>query len=199
MIEGMYVERDAYLQRQPAARKLLVLLVAGTLLFFVHQAWVLGIAVVLAGALLFGTGVSGPQLWHHLKGLVWLWLAVVLASGLLQGWSQALEAGLRLAALMGLALAVSLSTRTQDFIAAIEAGLQPLGRRGWVRPERVAFALALTLRFVPEFQRRWQAIREAQAARGIRANPVTLVVPLVLAVLQAADAIVEAIEARAWE
>lgn len=199
MIEGMYVERDRWLQRQPAGRKLGVLLVAGTLLFFVKQPGLLALGVLLAAVLLGTSGAGWRGVLKQVKGLSWLWLAVVVAAALLQDWFVALESGLRLAALMGLALAVSLTTRTRDFIAAVEAGLQPLGRWGWIRPDRVAFALALTLRFVPEFQRQWHAIREAQAARGIRAHPVTMVVPLVLAVLRTADAIVEALEARGWE
>lgn len=199
MMQELYVEHPGWLQCQAAGRKLGVLLVAGSVLFLVRDAWVLLPPLVVVAALLWSTGVGFRRFWRHSRGLWLLCLAVVVITAWLQSPEVALVAGLRLLVLVGLALVVSFTTRAGEFVDAIEAGLQPLQQRGWVRADRLAFAIALTLRFVPELQRRWHAIREAQAARGIRANPVILIVPLVVAVLQSADAIAEAIEARGFD
>ena len=53
--------------------------------------------------------------------------------------------------------------RTSDLIAVCEGALRPLERTGLVDAEKVALALALALRFVPEIWRNFQEIREAQA------------------------------------
>lgn len=199
MMESLYVAHNGWLQRADARYKLGLLMLAGTALFFLQQpAWLAAVLGVVA-LLLQQSGVGWQRCWRQMRGLLVLWALVVGFMALLQGWQPALVAGLRLATLMGLALVVSFTTTTAAMIDAVEALLQPLARRGWVRADRFAFSLGLVLRFVPELQRRWAAIREAQAARGIRASPVTLVVPLVVAILQSADAIAEALDARGYD
>jgi biotin transport system permease protein len=136
--------------------------------------------------------------WRQVRGLLWVLLAVALFTGWFQGALEALAVVLRVAAMVGLALAVTLSTRTSDLIAVCERTLRPLERTGLVDAEKVALALALALRFVPEIWRNFQEIREAQAARGLGANPVALIVPLIVLTLKRAQEVSEAIDARSF-
>ena len=74
--------------------------------------------------------------------------------------------------------------------------LQPLQKLGWVNSERVALVFGLTLRLIPELSVQWQEIREAQAARGLSANPFTMGVPMLLRTLRRAQDIADALDAR---
>jgi biotin transport system permease protein len=83
-------------------------------------------------------------------------------------------------------------------LAAIERALEPLDRRGLIDAARVSLAVSLVLRFVPAILDHYREIREAQAARGLQANPLALVVPLVVRTLKGADDVAAAIEARGF-
>ncbi|CFN71313.1 cobalt transport protein [Bordetella pertussis] len=52
------------------------------------------------------------------------------------------------------------------------------------------------MRFIPEIWRNYQEIREAQAARGLGAHPLALLVPLVVRTLKRAEEVAQAIDAR---
>ncbi|CPJ42798.1 cobalt transport protein [Bordetella pertussis] len=76
--------------------------------------------------------------------------------------------------------------------------LRPAERLGLLNAAQVALALALALalRFIPEIWRNYQEIREAQAARGLGAHPLALLVPLVVRTLKRAEEVAQAIDAR---
>ena len=196
MIEPLYIQGDRWLHRQPAAYKLAALVAAGIGLFVVQNVWGLLAAFAVSSALVWSTGVSAGAWWRQVRGLIWVLLAIGIFAVVFQGWLQAAVVLLRIGALVGLAMAVTLSTRSSDLIAACERALLPLERLGWVNAGKVALALALTLRFVPEIWRHYQEIREAQAARGLARNPVALIVPLVVRTLKRAQQVAQAIDAR---
>lgn len=196
MLEPLYIPGDRGLHRLPAGYKLTVLVAAGIGLFFVERLWGLLAAFVIAGMLVWSTGVGMAACWRQVRGLVWVLLAVGVFAVIFQGWMPAAAVLLRIGALVGLALAVTLSTRTSDLMAACERALMPFERLGWVNAGNVALALALTLRFVPEIWRHYQDIREAQAARGLARHPVALMVPLVVRTLKRAQQVAQAIDAR---
>jgi len=196
MIEPLYVRGRSPLHRLPAALKLAALVAAGAGLFLVRDPRLLGVAAVVAGLLVWSTGAGAAALWRQTRGLLWVLAAIGLFAGLFQGWLHALGVLLRIVALVGLALAVTLSTRSSDLIAVCERALLPLQRLGLLDAGKVALALALALRFVPEIWRHFQEIREAQAARGLARHPLALVVPLVVRTLKRADEIAQAIDAR---
>ncbi len=198
MIHSLYVPGASWLHRQPAVVKLGVLMAAGIMLFLLHHPLPLAIAAGLALVLLASARVPLARIWAQTRGLVVLIVALGGVLTLLQGWAATMMVLLRLCALMCLALAVTFTTRSADLIAACERALRPLERRGWANAAKVSLALALALRFMPEIYRRYELIREAQAARGLRAHPVRLIVPLVISVLKSADEIAEAIEARGF-
>jgi len=196
MIEPLYIPGDRWLHRLPAGYKLAALVIAGVGLFLVQNVWGLLAAFIVAGALVWSTGVGAAACWRQIRGLVWVLVAIGVFAVVFQGWLSAAIVLLRIAALVGLALAVTLSTRSSDLIAVCERALMPFERLGWVNAGKVALALALTLRFVPEIWRHYQEIREAQAARGLARHPVALLVPLVVRTLKRAQQVAQAIDAR---
>ncbi len=198
MMQGLYVAGDTWLHRLPAGLKLGLLVLAGVALFLVHSHMALLAAAVLGLALVWRSGVTARRLWQQTRGMLVLMLVVFAAAALFDGLPRAAEVLLRLVALVALALAVTLTTRSADLLDVCERALRPLDALGWVDSARVSLALSLCLRFIPEIHRRYHDIREAQAARGIRANPVALIIPLVVATLKSADVIAEAIDARGY-
>lgn len=198
MMQSLYVARDTWLHRLPAGTKLAALFVAGIALFLVHALPMLGLAAAAGAVLVWASGVSAAQLWRQIRGMLLVLLVVCLAAAWFDGLQRGLEVLLRLVALIALALAVTLTTRSSDMLETCERVLQPLDALGWIDATRVSLALSLCLRFVPEIHRSYLDIREAQAARGIRANPIALIVPLVVATLKRADVIAEAIDARGY-
>ena len=103
---------------------------------------------------------------------------------------------LRLTALMLLAATVTATTSITEFIDEVTALARPLERTGWVQADDIGLALGLVLRFVPEIVGRYQAIREAHKARGLKVRPTTLLAPLIILTLKDADNIAAAIDAR---
>lgn len=196
MIEPLYLTGSSPLHRVPAWFKLLALMAAGAGMFLLRDPRWLALAFAVSAALVWSTGVGLAAVWRHVRGLAWVLLALALFTGWFQGWTEALAVVLRVGAMVGLALAVTLATRTSDLIAVCERALAPLERLGLADAGKVALALALTLRFVPEIWRNFQDIREAQAARGLGANPIALIVPLVVLTLKRAQEVAEAIDAR---
>lgn len=196
MIEPLYIPGDSPLHRLPAGLKLLALAAAGAGLFLLRDPVILAGACAVAGLLLWCAGATPGGVWRQVRGLVWVLLAVGAFTAWFQGWREALAVLLRIAAMVGLALAVTLSTRSSDLIAVCERVLMPLQRIGLLDAGKVSLALALALRFVPEIWRNFHEIREAQAARGLGANPVALIVPLVVLTLKRAQEVAEAIDAR---
>ncbi|WP_165645723.1 energy-coupling factor transporter transmembrane component T family protein [Bordetella bronchiseptica] len=196
MIEPLYVAGASFLHRLPARLKLAALALAGVGLFLLSDWRVL--AAVLAGAalLVWRSGVGAAAWWRQTRGLALIVLAVGLFTGLMQGWPHAAVVVLRVAALIGLAMAVTLTTPVPALIDACERALRPAERLGLLNAAQVALALALALRFIPEIWRNYQEIREAQAARGLGAHPLALLVPLVVRTLKRAEEVAQAIDAR---
>lgn len=189
---------SSWLHRWPAGIKLLLLVAMATGFVVVRQPWVLGASAMAMFAVWLS--VAKPIDWRAWSKGAWmaLTIAVVIAYvALFSGVDQALVVLFRLLALLFAALAVVKSTPISAMMAVIEAVLAPLGRRGWVDPEKVALAFGLTLRMVPVLLEQWQEIREAQMARGVSSAPHALLVPMLARTMRRADELAEAIDARA--
>lgn len=196
MMEPLYVEGNGLLHRLPAPCKVLALVVAGAALFLVHRLDALALAFGCGMLLVAASGVAAGALWRHVRGLVAILAVVGACTAYFDGWAHGAEVLLRVAALVALGLAVTLTTRTSDLIRVCEQALYPLDKLGWVDAGRVALALALTLRFIPEIWRNYQDIREAQAARGLSRNALALTVPLLVRTFKRAEEVADAIDAR---
>jgi biotin transport system permease protein len=196
MMEPLYRDGDTPLHRLPAWLKLAVLVAAGVVLFAVHDPrWLL--AACGAGAALLVLARAGfGFVWRHARGLLLILAVLAAFTAYFNGWLHAVEVVARVIALAALALAVTVSTRSSDLVAVCERALRPLEALRLLDAGRVALALALALRFVPELWRNYQEIREAQAARGLAANPLALAVPLIVRTLARAEEVADAIDAR---
>lgn len=194
MMAPLYVPGRGCLHRLPAALKLAVLVSAGVLLFAWQSLPGMGAACLAAWLLVAITGVRAGALWRQVRGMVWILLAVGLFTFWMADIRQALLVVARAGTLIGLALAVTLSTPVPAMLAVIERVLQPLSR--WIDPARVTLALALCLRFIPEIWHNYEEIREAQAARGLGHHPLALLVPLIVRTLKRAEEVAQAIDAR---
>lgn len=190
-MRSLYRERRTWLHAAPAWLKLAVLSAAGTLLFaFDGLAWLA--AVFAAAALAYASLRPG---WRGLRGLAVV-LAMIVAFHVALGTGLAgLQAALRLAALALLGLAFSLTTRSDQVIAVAETLLAPTRRLG-LRPDRLALAFALMLRFTEAFFLQWQRLDEAHRARSFRPGGWRLLAPLVLHVFATAERVADALSAR---
>ncbi|CUU44269.1 Energy-coupling factor transporter transmembraneprotein BioN [Blastochloris viridis] len=186
------------LHRAPAGVKLLALAGLGTALFLTTALWILVPAAVVAAAVLAALRPPRERVRRQLAGVAVLIAVVAVLAALSSGLHHGAVVASRFSALVVAALVVTLSTRSADMLEAIERALAPLDRRGLVDAARVSLAVSLVLRFVPGILGHYREVREAQAARGLDANPLALIVPLVVRTLKDADDVAAAIEARGF-
>jgi biotin transport system permease protein len=192
---GSYRHRDSSLHRCAAGKKLLALLLAMLALLQTQQLSVLMGALMVLVALYRYAGFDSALLWQTLRPL--RWLLVLLA--LFQFWQVstdvALAVCLRFVALIWLASLVTYTTKTQAMTNALchaLVWLKPLG----ISPKKVAWMLALTLRFVPLWIKINQEIREAHQARGLKPSVKKQITAIIMKTYPMADEIADAIDAR---
>lgn len=196
MLTSLHVEGTSLLHRVPVKPKLAGLMVFGLALYFVDQPILLIGALVLTGILYHSTGVGLSEGLRRLKPVL-LTIAFLAAVNLLLLSSlEALVTTLRLLAILFLAAAVTASTTIADFMAAVTDLARPLERLGLIKAADLGLALGLVLRFVPEITARYEALKEAHAARGIPVKLPRMLGPLIISTLKDADRIAEAIDAR---
>lgn len=195
MISGLYRPGTSFFHRMRAGRKLIALLVFGTVLLSVSSLILstAGLVTVLAGYL--AAGFSGPVILRQIRPAALILVFLFAAQLWLADFQSALLFLTRFSALILAAGLVTLTTRTSDLVAAIETALRPFERFG-VSVEKVSLAISLTIRFIPLVSQVVDEVREAQAARGGRRSIVALAVPVTIRLLKTADAIAEAIDAR---
>lgn len=195
MITDLHHAGSSVVHRCPASAKLLALALSGVGLVLVDDPLILGVALAAAVGL---AALARLPLWppsRGLRGVCALLVTVALVNGFTVSWASAAAVGLRLGALILLAVVVTATTRASVLLDTLTHLLQPLRRLG-VNPDAVALALALTLRFVPMLADTAREVREAQWARGLDRHPLAVFMPLLVRALTLADAVAEAIDAR---
>ena len=194
---SLYHPGDSLLHRARAGLKLAVLCLGGTLAMFTANPWALGAALAVLAGLYALARVPARLAWRLTRHLL---VFVVIVAGLQWACASAELAalvGLRLALLIGGATLLTLTTRTSALIDTVEWLCRPLRVFG-VQPDRIGVAVSLTLRFIPVIGDKASAIRQAQAARGVRTFR-SFLVPLLVATLRAADGVGEALDGRGLE
>ena len=191
----LYVSGDSFLHRCSARAKLLGLVAAG-LLMLVNSPWMLGAGALASAALYATTGLGWTESVRRLKPVALTILVVAVFSFLLSPAIEAISVVFRLVTLVLLAAAVTATTTIGEFVDEITFALGPLERIGLVRASDVGLAVGLVIRFVPDVLARYHAIRDAHQARGLKAGPLTLAVPLIILTLKSADEVAAAIDAR---
>lgn len=192
------VAGQTWLHRVPAGVKLGGLGVANLMLLLISDGRILAGAVAIVALIYVGLGRAGLARLALLRPLLPL-LAIVgglqAASG---GWGAGAVVIFRLLAMLLLADLVSMTTTMSAMMEALTPAfrlLRPLG----ARPRKLALAVALVLRFVPVLLMRWRAREEAWRARTHRRVPPRLIAAFVTDILQLADRVAEALEARGFD
>jgi biotin transport system permease protein len=196
MLTSLHVEGSSLLHRVPVKPKLAGLMVFGLALYCVDQPLLLSIALFLTGLLYISTGVGLSEGLRRLKPVLFTIAFLAVVNLLVLSPFEALATTLRLLAILFLAAAVTASTTIADFMAAITDLARPLERLGLMKASDLGLALGLVLRFVPEIAQRYEALKEAHAARGIPVKLSRMLGPLIISTLKDADRIAEAIDAR---
>lgn len=192
---SLYRPGRSVLHRAPAGVKLLGLALLALAMSLVPGS--LGVSAVWLGTVVaaFGLGGFGPvSLVRQLWAARWIVVLMVVTQLVFLSPEAAVVNTTRVIAVVLLAGLLTMTTRTDDLLAAAQRALRPLRRFG-VDPWRVAFLLSLTIALVPvigDFARR---VREAQQARGVRLG-VRGLVPLLVMSLKHADDVSDALTAR---
>ena len=192
---GDYRAGTTLLHRLPAGAKLVALLLAGVATVVVRGPLASGVALVLALLLVVWSGAGLATTVRALRGLV-IVVAVLFAWQAWQsGWPRAVETVGHILALALLATVLTVTTRVDDLLEAITAGLRPLRRLG-IDGDRVALTFALTIRAIPTTLELAEETRKAAQARGLERDPRARLVPFVIRVVARAHETGAALHAR---
>jgi len=191
---SLYIPGTSPIHRLRTWLKLLILCLIGTATMVISSPLVLAIEVVLVAAAYAIARIPPRVIWRMIRGLVVLVIIIGACQWIFSSALMAAVVSLRLVCLIGAATLLTTTTPLSDLITAIERILAPLARFG-LKADKVGIAIGLALRFIPLITEQTARIREAQAARGVRA-PFTYLVPLVIRTLRLADGVGEALEVR---
>lgn len=195
-MKSLHVPGDSLMHRTKPSVKIAGLALIAVLIFLTRDPRLLLPVLFAAGLLYFSLGQPLRAALAPLKP-VFLTIAIVgLFHLLLTSVEEAMVTVLRLSTLMLLGAAVTATTTVSAFIETITRAAAPLERIGLVNAADIGLSVGLVVRFVPEILTRYEAIREAHRARGIRPKLTTILGPLIIATLKDADSIAEAIDAR---
>ncbi|WOH57810.1 energy-coupling factor transporter transmembrane component T [Bradyrhizobium sp. BWC-3-1] len=189
---------QTWLHRVPAGIKLAGLALLSVLLLPVGDWRILAGALAMIAGVYAGFGRVGMARISLLRPLLPLLVVVGGVQTASVGWNAGAVVTMRLLAMLLLADLVSMTTTMSalmDVLTPVLRLLRPLG----VNPRKMALAVALVLRFVPVLMTRWRAREEAWKARTCRRVPLRLVAAFVADILQLADRVAEALDARGFD
>jgi biotin transport system permease protein len=182
--------------RVPAGVKVALLAVLGGCLAWIGTIWVLGLTLALVW---LAHLAGGWALFARAPRLLWPVWPFVLVIGGWHVWRGTPDTGavivLRMAIMLMAANLVLLTTRLDALIGLFRSACRPLALAG-IPPDRVAVALAMTVRFVPVMLLRAGLFRDAWRARSARSPRHRLIGPLALSALDEAERVAEALRAR---
>ena len=187
---------ETWAHRVPAGLKLGLLCLWTALLYALTSPLLLTLTALAVLILLASCGQT--FLITALKLLRPLWPFILIVA-LWHLWLQDLWGGtqvlLRLITTVAAANFVTMTTRLSDMIAVITRLARPLQYIG-LRPATLALAVALVIRFIPVMLTRTEQIRDAFRARSNRRPGWRILVPALLAALDDAENVAEALRAR---
>ncbi|TDH39293.1 energy-coupling factor transporter transmembrane protein EcfT [Pseudohoeflea suaedae] len=194
MITDLYVRGATIVHRAHPGLKILLLFAISTLVFIVDTWPVLALATVLVAGGYLLAGLKPAHAWRALKPVLAIFAILLIAQLYLADIRLASYVVLRFAVLILAATLLTLTTKVSELVDGLMAGLSRAP--GWVPREKIALAIAMTIRFIPRIRAQFHDVRDAQRARGLDRSIVALLVPLVVRTLKDADDIARAIEAR---
>lgn len=192
---SVYLKGDSWAHRMPAGWKLLTVALGSLLLFQVTAIWIFGACLAAVVALYTSLGREGLAQLAILRGLT-MFLGVLL---LLHWFSGSLVDGivavLRLVVMFLAANFVSITTRMDDMLEAVQPLFKPLEWLG-LSSRKPALGVALVLRFVPHMMQVFSMLREAWQARTGSRTSWRLIAPFAVQSLRMSDNVAEALKAR---
>lgn len=187
---------DTWAHHLPAGPKLGLLCLWTVLLYALTSPAALTVAALAVLVLLASCGRTFLTTALHLLRPLWPFIVIVALWHL---WLHDLQTGatilLRLITAVAAANFVTMTTRLSDMIAVITRLARPLRRFG-LEPATLALAIALVIRFIPVMLLRMDQIRDAFRARSLRRPGWRVLVPALLAALDDAEQVAEALRAR---
>lgn len=191
----LYLPTQSWLHQLPAGLKLALLAATATGLTLFAQLSIVSVGLLLIILTYASLGRWALPALKPLKPLLWLILALFLLQAWSLGLSLAALISLRMLSLVLLAQLVTLTTRLDDLLYALTPVLRPLQALG-VAPARIAFTMALVIRFIPVLLAQYSALKLAWQARGGHRRPWVLLSPLLIQSLQLTEHVAQAIAAR---
>jgi len=195
-MKSLHVEGDTFLHRLPAGGKLAGLAAVSLLLFLMNSPLPLAVAAAAGLALYAMLGLGWRNSWQRMRVILLTIVVVSVFTLVINSLGNAATVFFRLLALALFAATITATTTTGDFIAVVTKAARPLEMTGMVKASDIGLAIGLVIRFLPEVLGRYQAIRDAHHARGLKPKTLTLAVPLIILTLRNADEIAAAIDAR---
>ncbi|GAB3557874.1 energy-coupling factor transporter transmembrane protein EcfT [Arthrobacter alkaliphilus] len=195
---GLYIESASVLHRAPASVKFLLLFLVLAGVFLVENPYALG-GILLFSLLLYPfAGIRPPLAWAAVRPVVPFMVLTVAAQMLFNTLQHGAVFGIRMLVAVLLASLLTYTTRSGDMLDFFGKMLEPLRHVG-ISPWRASLVLSLTLRAVPLLSSSITMAREAFLARGQKAAGYEIVVPVIVGLIQTAEAIGDAISARGLE
>ncbi|MBS7542193.1 energy-coupling factor transporter transmembrane component T family protein [Ancylobacter oerskovii] len=192
---SLYLGERTWAHAVPAGWKLLALALVSLLVTPFDSLPLMGGLLAAVLALYVSLGRAALRQVVLLRPMIPL---LVLLVGL-HWWTGSLAAGiamaLRLLAMILLANAVTMTTRMDDMMDAVEPILRPLALFG-LSPRAVALMVAMMLRFVPLLFALWEALNESWRARTGRRGGWRLLAPFCIQTLRLSHHTAEALAAR---
>jgi len=221
---ALYQSLDSPVHRLDPRIKIMAVIVLSIVFLRVDGAG-LGIATVMLVALAWLSGISLSRLLKTLQpfllffavlfllyalftpGTVWLDLAPLPLQVTAEGLHLAISQVGKFLLLVVVASLLTMTTRPEHLTAGLERLLRPLSALG-IPSHDLALMVSLAFRFIPEVTSEFQAVRQAQLARGFDGEDrrpamlirsiVHLSSPLVVNVFRRCDQLVDAMEARGY-
>ncbi len=197
-MRSLHVEGAGWLYRLSPRIKLAGLALFSIALFLTRDPLLLFVAVMMTGLVLWQAHLGFRETVARLRPVLLTIAIIAVFSFLLISALDATIALLRLTALTLLATAITASVSISQFMDEIAFALRPLERLGLAKAADVGLAVGLVVRFVPEVINRYETLRDAHRARGMKVRLHTILVPLIIMTLKDADAIADAIDARGF-
>jgi biotin transport system permease protein len=201
----LYISQNTWLHAMPASQKLLALGLASVGLLHLTN-WLVGCVALLVVIFLYASlgSVGLRRLGQSMRMLAWMVILIAGMQALIAGIHGVLNGFLltgiavtiqKLTTLILLAELVTITTRLQAIMDAIEPLLKPLAAVG-LPPERLALAIGLLIRTASLQRNTWFQLQRAYLARGVKRPSLSLIAPSLRSGLRCAEHTALALRAR---
>lgn len=195
---SLYSEHRTWLHNRPAWLKLLLFVLLTSAQYAIGNLAMLAAATAVCTAVFVSLGRAVAPARKLLLSLLLACALILAFHGFMQQLPLGLVSTLRLLSASLLGIALTLTTRSGELLAVLEALLSPLQKLG-LRTERLALQLAMMLRFTEHFFVVWKRLDDAHRVRTGKAGGLRLLAPLTIHMLTSARRVADTLEMRMGE